>query len=265
MEQTKTGTGVSGFTLKMVAVISMLIDHSAATILERILIAAQEGQFAYVGEHWMGFYYFYVALRIIGRFAFPIYCYLIVEGFLHTRNVMKYAGRLFLFALLSEVPFDLAFNYSVWDFSYNNVYFTLFLGLAAIALVKLVNDHMTWKGTSAVKNYLYLTLRCIIDMTIIFVFMAVAEFVLNTDYGAAGVAAIALLYLLRRFPKTSFALTVGLLAALCGVIELAALFMVPLRASYNGTRGRQMKYFFYIFYPAHLLILVGICYLMGLA
>jgi hypothetical protein len=149
--------------------------------------------------------------------------------------------------------------------SYNNVFFTLFLGLVAIALVKLVNDHMTWKGTSAVKNYLYLLLRCVIDMTIIFALMAVAEYVLYTDYGAAGVATIVLLYLLRRFPGTSFALAVGLLAALCGAIELAALLMVPLRVAYNGTRGRQMKYFFYIFYPAHLLILVGICYLMGLA
>jgi hypothetical protein len=102
-------------------------------------------------------------------------------------------------------------------------------------------------------------------MTIIFTLMAVAEYVLYTDYGAAGVATIALLYLLRRFPGTSFALAVGLLAALCGAIELAALLMVPLRVAYNGTRGRQMKYFFYIFYPAHLLILVGICYLMGLA
>jgi hypothetical protein len=265
MELTKTKTGVSGFTLKMAAVISMLIDHCAATILERILIASQAGDFAFVGEHWMGFYYLYTGMRIIGRFAFPIYCYLIVEGFLHTRNVIKYAGRLFLFALLSEVPFDLAFMQSPWNMSYNNVFFTLFLGLVAIALVKLVNDHMTWKGTSEVKNYLYLLLRCVIDMTIIFTLMAVAEYVLYTDYGAAGVATIALLYLLRRFPGTSFALAVGLLAALCGAIELAALLMVPLRVAYNGTRGRQMKYFFYIFYPAHLLILVGICYLMGLA
>lgn len=265
MGNEETRTGISGFTLKMIAVVSMLIDHSAATILERMLIYAPEGQYPFIDSHWMGWYNVYIFLRIIGRFAFPLYCYLIVEGFLHTRSVAKYAGRLFLFALISEVPFDLAFNRSIWDMSYNNVFFTLFLGLAAIALIKLVNDHMVWKGGSRLKGGLFLLLRCVIDMAVIFVCMIAAEDVLCTDYGAAGVAAIVLMYLLRGYPKTSFVLAVLLLAAMCGVIEAAALLMVVPFAFYNGTRGRQVKYFFYVFYPAHLLILVGICALLGLA
>ena len=101
--------GISGYWLKLIAVISMLIDHTSAVILEQI-----------PGLEAPAFF-----MRIIGRAAFPIYCFLLVEGFYHTRSRAKYAGRLFLFALISEVPFDLAFSRRMWDFSSNNVFFTL--------------------------------------------------------------------------------------------------------------------------------------------
>ena len=101
--------GISGFVLKMIAVITMLIDHTAATILERGLMG--ELSINFITEQnrliWMGVY---SIMRVIGRMAFPIYCFLLVEGFTYTRNRGKYALRLFLFAFISEVPFDLAFN-----------------------------------------------------------------------------------------------------------------------------------------------------------
>ena len=108
--------GISGYWLKLIAVISMLIDHTSAVILEQI-----------PGLEAPAFF-----MRIIGRAAFPIYCFLLVEGFYHTRSRAKYAGRLFLFALISEVPFDLAFSRRMWDFSSNNVFFTLLFGLLVI-------------------------------------------------------------------------------------------------------------------------------------
>ena len=108
--------GISGYWLKLIAVISMLIDHTSAVILEQI-----------PGLEAPAFF-----MRIIGRLAFPIYCFLLVEGFYHTRSRAKYAGRLFLFALISEVPFDLAFSRRMWDFSSNNVFFTLLFGLLVI-------------------------------------------------------------------------------------------------------------------------------------
>ena len=265
MENMSKRAGISGSTLKIIAVISMLIDHTAATILERMMYLAPEGRFPFVDAHWQGFSALYFAMRTIGRFAFPLYCYLLVEGFVHTRNVAKYAGRLLLFALISEVPFDLAFRRSVWDMSYNNVFFTLFLGLVAIAFIKFTEEHMVSKDSAGGKNIALLLIRCILDMAVAFGLMAIAADVLCTDYGAAGVAAIVLLYLMKDHPKMAFALTVIWLGITCGEIEFAAMLMLIPVALYDGTRGKQMKYFFYLFYPVHLLILVGICWLLGLA
>lgn len=256
--------GVSGYTLKMVAVISMLIDHTAATILERILTVASATRFGFVSTHWNEFYALYGVMRGLGRLAFPIYCFLIVEGFLHTRSVAKYAARLFVFALISEIPFDLAFRKSFWDMSYNNVFLTLFLGLVAIAGIRKVNTTIDCFKEDGSLNYATLLLRSMINMLVIFACMFVAEYLLKTDYGAAGIIAIVLLYLLRSHPKTAFFITVIMLAVLSSELEIIALAAVPLLAYYNGTRGKQMKYFFYAFYPVHLLILSGICMLLGL-
>ena len=109
--------GISSAVLKNIAVVTMLIDHIGAVIVTRLLIrnglyeamANQEAYTAWMGQNG-GMYGIYMAMRIIGRFAFPIYCFLLVEGFQKTHNVKKYLGRMFLFALISEVPFDLAFS-----------------------------------------------------------------------------------------------------------------------------------------------------------
>ena len=105
--------GISGYWLKVIAVVSMLIDHTSAVILEQIP-GLENPAFL---------------MRIIGRLAFPIYCFLLVEGFMHTRDREKYALRLGCFAAVSEIPFDLAFNGKVLEVGYQNVFFTLLLGL----------------------------------------------------------------------------------------------------------------------------------------
>jgi hypothetical protein len=264
MDTDNRGWGISGFTLKMVAVISMLIDHIGATVLERILMTAGAAGFSIVNAHWQEFYILYMVLRGIGRLAFPIYCFLIVEGFVHTRSVAKYAARLFVFALLSEVPFDLAFNKGLWDMSYNNVFFTLFLGLLVIWGIRYVDRKIACENEDGSISHGKLLLRSILNMLLIFAGMALAELVLKCDYGAAGILAIVVLYLMRSHPKTAVLVTVVLLTVLCSELEIVALLDVLLIAGYNGTRGRKMKYFFYAFYPVHLLILSGICMLMGL-
>ena len=94
--------------------------------------------------------------------------------------------------------------------------------------------------------------------------MFLAEYILCTDYGASGVATIVVLYLLKNYRLTGFAVAIIILGLLTSTVEwLALLMLLPLKF-YNGTRGKQVKYFFYAFYPAHLLILSLICYGIGL-
>ena len=106
--------GLTGSTLKIIAMIAMLIDHIGAAVLVRVIRSTGD----------MSLYEGYTILRKIGRIAFPIFCFLLVEGFIHSSDKKKYALRLGIFALLSEVPFDLAFQSKVVGFEYQNVFFT---------------------------------------------------------------------------------------------------------------------------------------------
>lgn len=229
--------GLPGSALKWVAVLSMFIDHASAVLIEGSWIAGYRNVS----------YNVYLVLRGIGRLAFPIYCFLLVEGLLHTRNVKKYLGRLLIFALISDVPFDLAFTRSLVSWDYNNVFLTLFFGLLGLALWRLITEERDFKA---------LWWRQLLGFACIAAMVVTAE-LLKTDYGGKGVAVISLMYLLRAHPWPR---DLGCFTALylASPLELAALPDVALFRLYNGERGRQSKYFFYIFYPAHLLILSGI-------
>jgi hypothetical protein len=243
----------------MIAVITMFIDHSAASILERLL--AQMPSWGPVTEaNWSAWYDFYFACRVIGRMAFPIYCFLLVEGFHYTRSRGKYALRLFAFALLSEMPFDMALRQSVFDMSYNNVFWTLLIGLLTIWAADGIAQKVRQRVEKESRQRLW------IGVARIFVLICgalVAE-LLATDYGAGGVFAIYIMYLFYEQRKAGFATMVVALGLLEGTIEFAALLMLIPLHFYNGTRGRQMKYFFYAFYPVHLLLLALLGYAMGL-
>ena len=99
--------GLNGFHLKLIAVCTMFIDHMGDTL--------------FPGVMW---------LRCIGRVAFPIFCFLIAEGCVHTHDRKKYALRLFVFAVLSEIPFNLMTGRAVWNPYDQNVLWTLLLGAA---------------------------------------------------------------------------------------------------------------------------------------
>lgn len=236
--------GVTGFTLKMIALCTMFVDHFAATMLEGFM----------EGELWQQIIYW--GLRGVGRMAFPIYCFLLVEGFCHTKNIRKYLIRMFIFALASELPFDLAFNYNhKYFWKSNNVFFTLFLGLAAITLLDLYKRNRT---------KLHMWAVILLSAVTIIAFAALAEFVLFTDYGGAGVLAIVLIYYFHNNKALGFSLAVVALFLFASVTELPAIAMLPVIIFYNGERGRQVKYVFYAFYPVHLLLLAGLCYALGL-
>ena len=108
--------GITGSTLKIIAIIAMFIDHFAAIVMDRYLFASgfyvrdtESGILAIDPSipNGMMIYWIDVALRLIGRIGFPIFCFLLIEGFIHTRCRWKYLLRLTIFALVSEIPFDL--------------------------------------------------------------------------------------------------------------------------------------------------------------
>ena len=122
----RPGFSLSGTALKRIACLSMLLDHIGASLLENGLFKQ--------GSFWPGDVQLDGVLRLAGRLAFPIYCFLLVEGFLHTHDFKKYALRMLGFALISEWPFDWAFFSGVY-WGHQNVYFTLLLGLLAILAI----------------------------------------------------------------------------------------------------------------------------------
>lgn len=231
-DSVKPSGGISGSTLKMVAIITMFIDHTGATVLRAIL---QQPDIAGSLEKRAMWTDIYNLSRDIGRLAFPIFCFLIVEGFCHTRSVQKYALRLFLFALISELPFDLALKGSWYFPAKQNVYFTLFIGLLVLWAIAFLTENVTRR--------LYLALPPIL------LGMWLANYI-DTDYNFKGVLLIAILYLMK---SSRLYQCMGGAAAVAWELP-APLAFLPVYL-YNGTRGRQMKYFFYWFYPVHLMLL----------
>ena len=233
----RPGFSLSGTALKRIACLSMLIDHIGAALLENGLFRQN--------AVWQGGIRLDFVMRMAGRLAFPIYCFLLVEGFLHTHDVKRYVERLFLFGLLSEVPFDMAFFRTPFHWGNQNVYWTLALGVLAMALMQKFQDaegNIAWKGRLA-------ALGCVVLAQL-----------LQTDYGAIGVALIVALYLTRNNRKYQC-----IIGAVMMLFELTAPLAFVLVWFYNGQRGAcspLQKKAFYWFYPVHLLVLAGITNLM---
>lgn len=206
---------LNSFTLKIIAVVSMLIDHI--------------GYIFYPGEP---------IFRAFGRLAFPIFCFLIVEGFHHTRSHLNYLTRLTVFALLSEIPFNLALWGSIFNLQHQNVFITLALGLASIFCLEEMNTKRIY------------VLPLILTWG--------AAYVLNCDYGIGGVLLICMYYLTRETPVIRIILCTLILYIFFGSFELYGLIsMIPITL-YNGKRGPHIKMLFYWFYPVHLLVLYAI-------
>ena len=259
--------GISGSTLKWIAVITMLMDHIGASLLER------SGNLPQLD----------VILRSVGRVAFPLFCFLLVEGFYHTHSVEKYAMRLLIFALVSEIPFDMAFNDTFFFALDNNVFWTLLIGLMMIWGIHALDDRWEKKKEKedreeACPNLTHEQLidfrderrletdnllRSIEVVLLVLLAMIVAQ-VSNTDYGACGVATIGVFYFLYSHRVTAVVIVVLMLTMTVSSSEIFSIAILPLLYFYNGTRGHQNRYFFYAFYPVHLLILGILGIFMGL-
>ena len=250
----KNNLEITGNGLKLIAIITMFIDHFAVALYS--ILAYRNGwDISFLGID------LYSWMRLIGRMAFPIYCFLVVEGFYHTRDFRKYAIRLLALATISEFPFDLAVNFHSSYFLYNNVIFTLLIGLLTIGEMEYVRSGKIEK----INTNLLKTLATIL----IFLVGCLLAYIMKTDYGAVGVATIVVMYLLYGNTKYSrmleFAAGVLILFLGSNSTEAAAFLMLIPIAFYKGNRGSKspvIKYTFNLFYPVHLLILGLVAFYM---
>ena len=261
-EQTITkGRGISGSTLKIIAIVAMFIDHTAAIILDRLLMARGMGSLngadtqavmEFLAENG-AIYYLDMAMRLIGRLGFPIFCFLLIEGFLHTRNVKKYALNLGIFALVSEIPFNLGFSGNLWFAGYQNVFFMLLIGMLLLIDLKWIGERFIGKKIPFIG----------LSILVVAIGMVLAA-LLKTDYSHFGGLTIVVMYWFRK--KRMVEMAMGCLSlTVMSFIELPAfLTLIPI-SKYNGKRGFSLKYVFYAFYPVHILILHFITVWMGIA
>ncbi len=210
---------MSGLLLKITALLTMIIDHYGAIFQPNIAI-----------------------YRIIGRLAFPVYCFLLVEGYTHTSNVRKYAARLLVFALISEIPFDLAFFGEI-GFVHQNIFFTLFIGLAAIYFID--NKDGIYK----------------FDKTLVIVAATVLATVLKTDYQFIGIVYILSFYFTKNQPKTKRLTIIAVIMILTNLsagwmqqFSVLALIAIYFYNNEQGVKNKFLQMGFYIAYPLHLLI-----------
>lgn len=212
MRETDKKYGINSFTLKSIAMISMLVDHVGVIFFPQ-----------------------YVIFRIVGRLAFPIFAYLLVEGFVYTHDVKKYILRIGAFAFVSEIPFDLAFNGRFLEFGHQNVFFTLLLGLILLYLIVRVPNRLEKLG-------------------LILLFFLLSE-ILHTDYNSMGILMILCFFLFRDRLLGKVTAGIVINVFLMGYIQaFGALAMIPI-SLHNRQQGRKMKFLFYGFYPVHLLVL----------
>lgn len=211
--------GLSTFALKIIAITSMLIDHIGSVLLPD-----------------------YNILRIIGRLSFPIFAFLVVEGYFHTRDVKKYLQRLFVFGVISEPFFDYTLHGSFIYLEAQNVFFTLYLGLLLIYICETMKNKK-WKW-------------------LMFIVVAAISLFTFCNYNVYGIAMIYCFYAFRGEIAPQFIIMTIINVLLMGKTQSYAVFaMVPIFL-YNGKAGKyKLKYFFYSFYPVHLAILGLISFL----
>ncbi len=221
---------LSGSMLKMIAMITMLIDHTGMAVLSQLPQALTP--LFYFGDTPISLYRI---SRDIGRVAFPIFCFLLVEGFRHTHNRFLYGRNLLLFALISEIPWNIIHTNTLY-YEKQNIFFTLFLGYLAFCVMEHFQNNQA-------AQFLCIT------------FLLGISTVLQADYGWRGFIFLLIMYILRN-EKASQAI----IGSCWLYYEWKACFAFLSINMYNGQRGfikrKGAKYLFYAFYPLHLTVLI---------
>lgn len=213
----------SGSILKIIAIVSMVIDHCAYFLMENGTLL-------------------YDAMRCVGRIAFPVFAFLVAEGFAYTKNKKRYFAQLLIFAFISEVPWYLLNGAD----GTHNVMFTLALGVVALAVLDKMKEN---------------SILCVVAILSIACFATWS----GVDYEWRGILMIVVLNLLRN-QNTNLSFPYGrIIQILCTFPlmmhygSIGAILACVVLVLYDGTRGfikgNVAKYGFYAFYPVHLLII----------
>ena len=243
----KTG-GLTVFHLKLIAYITMLIDHIGAFVIRPYTDANLET---------MGYKMMrildnsYEVCRSLGRIAFPLFCFMLVEGFLHTHNKWRYLMRLAVFALIAEYPFDLVhMDNTMW--AQQSVMVTLTIALLVLICIDLLQRSNIVRPLRDLLCFLPIAAGCVL------------AYYVKCDYGFKGILVISALYLmypLFSIERVSYVISGGILFFWEWMSKVSRVFsslaFIPL-LFYNGKKGRSVKWGFYLFYPLHLLLLYGV-------
>lgn len=216
----------NGAQLKYIAFLSMLIDHINNAIITPMLDG--KGILLYISN----------AFSIIGRIAFPIFIFFIVEGYFKTRNRKNYLLMLLAFGIISEVPFDMFTSKTFYSPYWNNMMFTLALCLITIWIVDALKSKLGGKAIWYIVSVLIVAA---------FGFLAMQ---LSLDYDWHAIVVAYLFYIF--YSKPIFGATLGYVSI---IKELYSFIGFAMTLTYNGQRGRQYKWLNYLFYPVHILIL----------
>lgn len=215
---------MTSFVIKIIACITMVLDHIKYAIPQTD---------CFITEY-------------LGRLSYPLFAFLVVEGYVHTSDLKKYYKRLLVFAVISQIPFML-FRTLVGEWKMLNIMFTLLLGLLSITAYDKIK-----------KEY--------ISFPICLLLIILGKF-LKVDYGWFGVTMILILYIFREkniFKLISYTILIILYFYFSGIkvinhavimLFISMLLPIILILLYNGKQGKKMKYFFYWFYPIHMIIL----------
>ncbi len=230
----------SGVQLKYIAFLSMLIDHVNKALMYPLL--TENGFLRYVSD----------VFDILGRVAFPIFMFFLVEGFFKTGNRFKYLLNLIIFGIISEIPFDLFQSAVFFQPNSNNVMFTLVLALVMIWVI----DELKVPKSYIIPPVLWFPVSIIIVITVCLLSM-----IWGLDYEYHGILIAYFFYIFRNNP---------ILSIIGGYLSIFktpwALLGFGLTLTYNGKRGKQNKILNYLFYPVHLLILglLRLCFKIGI-
>ncbi len=229
---------LSNNVLKIIAAIAMVFDHVGVLIFPKIAI-----------------------FRIIGRIAFPIFAYMFAEGCFYTKNKLKHFLILFIFALVVQIGYYIAMQ---------SLSFSIFgIFLISLALIRLFDLSLKIKDDKKYLSYLIYVVLIILIIGLYFLNLYLPYF--KDNYGFFGMIIPFVIYVAKKIYDEKFFLLI-VLTTLLGfrlIIEpriyaeysfLALIFLL----FYNGERGKlKLKYFFYIFYPLHLIIIYLIYYLLN--